>query len=423
MKRIYKIFVALTKDWLRSKQGVFFAILFPVMLLLIFSAVFGGGGTPEYSLHVQNNDLNETGTQTQLSEEFIDALNSTQTLKMKKLSPETNVTNWMNKDQSYTGSRRALIIPEGFHNQSIQKSINIRLTIMQDTIQRMQSQSGESMNESEDSSIARGQEQLEEAGDKFGSNESANIVFLAGEGDQSNSIIRGIISNVKSAFNNELLGANGESINLEMSSVSRQSASAEEYYLPAILAAFIMTNGIIGVTSSVSEHKRSGVLKRMAATPMLKRDWILGNILQQGLQAFLLTGIMIMLSRFIFGVNALPGPLALLLIFIGSVAFCAIGITLGGIIRDVEAASGLGNAIAFPMMFLSGAFFSLEIMPGYLQTIAKLLPLYYFHNGLRELMIYNNPENSITAFAVLGVLAIVFIGVSIRVTKWKELRD
>ena len=421
MKRIFKIFTALTKDWLRSKQGVFFSILFPVMLLLIFSAVFGGQGTPEYSLHVQNNDITQNGNPTQLSQDFVGALNSTQALNIKKIDTETNITNWINKDQSYTKSKRVLVIPKGFKNQSIQKSKEVRITIIQDTVQRMQEQFKEEMNETEESSINQGKEQLKEAKDRIGSNASSNITLLYNEADQSSSIIRGIINNVKSEFNAKLLGAEEGIIKFNTNSFTNQGTSAEEYYLPAILAAFIMTNGIIGVTSSISEHKRSGVLKRMAATPLRKRDWIIGNILQQALQAFMLTGIMILLSRLLFGVEALPGPLAILLILLGSIAFCSIGITLGGIIKDVEAASGLGNAIAFPMMFLSGAFFTLEIMPEYLQTIAKLLPLYYFHNGLRELMIYNNPQNSITAFGILGIIAMTFIILSIHVTKWKEL--
>lgn len=89
--------------------------------------------------------------------------------------------------------------------------------------------------------------------------------------------------------------------------------------------------------------------------------------------------------------------------------------------KMLETATGVGNAIAFPMMFLSGAFWPIEIMPDYLQFVAKLLPLYYFHQGLRNIMILNNLDQAFTSFLVLGVLAILFIPLAIKVTKWKEL--
>lgn len=54
MNRIWTLVVALSKDWLRNRETVFFAFLFPVILLLIFSAVFGGG-VSEFTIHVQNN--------------------------------------------------------------------------------------------------------------------------------------------------------------------------------------------------------------------------------------------------------------------------------------------------------------------------------------------------------------------------------
>jgi len=56
---------------------------------------------------------------------------------------------------------------------------------------------------------------------------------------------------------------------------------------------------------------------------------------------------------------------------------------IAGLVKDPEAASGIGNAIALPMMFLSGSFWPVEIMPKYLQTIAKFLPLTYFSDGSR----------------------------------------
>ena len=196
---------------------------------------------------------------------------------------------------------------------------------------------------------------------------------------------------------------------------------AADYYLPGYIAAFIMTNGIMGLATTLSEHRRNGTIKRLASTPLSKASWIIANVLQQTLLAFALTAVMIAVGWVVFDVRILPGFFAILLIVLGAVAFCSVGIVLGNVIKDVEATSGVGNAIGFPMMFLSGAFWPIEMMPGYLQTVAKFLPLYYFHDGLRSIMVYQSPALPTVSFLVLGIFAATFILLAIKVTKWKEL--
>jgi ABC-2 type transport system permease protein len=246
------------------------------------------------------------------------------------------------------------------------------------------------------------------------------ILLLTDKGDRSAPVVRGVVYSIINKFNNRLIGAE-ETIKTSDKSITQRKLKVADYYVPGYIAAFIMTNGVIGVTSVISEYKRNGTIKRLTATPLPKISWIIGNISQQTLLAFALAGIMIILGWLIFGTTAIPDVYAITLMFLGAVAFCGIGIILGGVIKDVEAATGAGNAIAFPMMFLSGAFWPVEMMPDFMQTIAKCLPLYYFHEGLREIMIYQNPSNAILAFIIVGSLAVIFILLAAKITRWKEL--
>jgi len=54
-----------------------------------------------------------------------------------------------------------------------------------------------------------------------------------------------------------------------------------------LTAAFMMTNGVIGLTSIASEFRRSGVTKRLSATPLRKYEWIVGNVLSQAVLALM----------------------------------------------------------------------------------------------------------------------------------------
>jgi len=420
MRSVQSVFLALMKEWMRSKTGIFFSFLFPLMLLLIFGTVFGGTGSTTYMLHVQNFDV-KNGEATELSKIFINVLDSIEIFEIKELDPSIDVNTYVKENPSFEYNYRILIIPEGFEQNTQGKSMSMRIGVMTDTFTYIEENFGSYMSESDLQTMAEGREELNEWTKLVPPSEGSELTFLADETDMSAMAVRSILESVVNAFNNQLIGVEEQTITITAESLVEKNMTATDYYLPGYIAAFIMTNGIMGATSVISELRRNGTVKRLAATPLPKSSWILSNVLQQTVLAFMLTAVMIIFARIIFGVSALPNLYALLLIFIGAVAFSSIGMILGGVIKDVEAANGAGSAIAFPMMFLSGAFWPLEMMPSYMQSIAKCLPLYYFHDGLRNIMILDNPSQAYVPFLVMGVLAAVFICIATKITKWKEL--
>jgi ABC-2 type transport system permease protein len=248
---------------------------------------------------------------------------------------------------------------------------------------------------------------------------TTSLTLILDASDQSSGIIKGIIMSVATAFNYGLIDAKNV-INFAEEPIAERQFRTIDFYLPGVIAAFIMTNGIIGVTTNTTEFKRRGIIKRLSITPLSKIEWILGNILSQTLLNLMLTAVMIVVGWLVFNVQAIPDIFSVVLIFLGSVLFSGIGMMLSGLIKDVEAASAIGNAIAFPMMFLSGAYWPIEFMPDYMQAIAKVLPLTYFADGLRYAMIYNYIEGTLTNMAIVSALAAAFIIVGALVTRWKE---
>jgi ABC-2 type transport system permease protein len=103
-------------------------------------------------------------------------------------------------------------------------------------------------------------------------------------------------------------------------------------------------------------------------------------------------------------------------------AFVGIGMILTRFVREAQSAAAAANAISFPMMFLSGSFFPIELMPGFLQTFAKTLPLYYVNEGLRAAMIFDDNLAALRASAVIGAFAAVVFILGIMATKWEEGR-
>jgi ABC-2 type transport system permease protein len=89
-------------------------------------------------------------------------------------------------------------------------------------------------------------------------------------------------------------------------------------------------------------------------------------------------------------------------------------------VKEAQSAASATNAISFPMMFLSGSFFPIELMPGFLQKIAKTLPLFYVNEGLRASMVFEDNMAALRYFAVIGVFAAVVFILGIIATKWEE---
>jgi ABC-2 type transport system permease protein len=93
---------------------------------------------------------------------------------------------------------------------------------------------------------------------------------------------------------------------------------------------------------------------------------------------------------------------------------------VGTVTKNPETAGVIGNVVTFPMMFLSGTFFPIAIMPQYLQSIAHVLPLFYIIQGLNNVMVYANYGGAIIDLAVTAVITVVFFALAVRLFKWRE---
>jgi len=84
-----------------------------------------------------------------------------------------------------------------------------------------------------------------------------------------------------------------------------------------------------------------------------------------------------------------PGDQCLAPVFVALAvfAFVGLGMVLTRVAKEAESAAAAADALMFPMMFLSGTFFPVEMMPEFLQKFAKVLPLYYVNEGLRAAMV------------------------------------
>jgi len=411
VRRVFAVLGGVSRHWLRSREAVFFSLVFPVVLLLIFSSVFAGGGAAEFTVYVQNNDVDD-GQPTELSATLVESLEASDVIDVRRIEAGRDVEEWAAAADT-EGSTRILVIHDGFADRASAMGQRARTNVTRRTVAGL----GPALN---DSSRAAIDAALTAQQGGSGGSQPARLTFLTAPDDSSAAAVRGILQQYVASFNDRVTGVTDSPATVESGSVGDERLRAVDYFLPALVAAVIMINTVITLPTMVSRFGDDGTLKRLAATPLRRWEWLAAHLIVQLALSLVVTALMLLVGRLVFDVTVLPGPIAILLLLVGTLGFASLGLTIGGILSDPDAASTVGNVIAFPVLFLSGTFWQLELMPQFLQTVGTALPLYHLHHGLRQLMVVGTTEGVPLAFAMLGGLAVVFLATAIRTTRWRD---
>jgi len=414
VKRVLSLTVTLLKNWIRSREAVFFAFVLPIVFLVIFSVVFAGGVT-EFDIAVQNNDLDEDGGPTELSAALVNALDETDALDVPRIDPEQNLTE-VEQLESETGYQRVVVIQEGFDQRVRTQSGQVRIAVIRDTIQRSRG----NMTGDQQADARNSMDALADAQGANASDESVPIQFLIAPDDDGANAVLSIVDSVVAKFNARAIGVENPPVTINAEERGTAGLSAADYFLPAFIVAMILFNALMTVPAEVATFKRDGTLKRLAATPLRRWEWVVANLFQQTLLSLVIVAVMLVVACVLFDVTAIPGPLAVGLIVVGTVAFGSLGMIFGSLISEPGSATSLGVGVALPLMFISGIFWELDLLPASLQKVAELSPVTHYHRSLRELMIVDSMDGVWMTVGMLVVMAVVFVPLAVRLTDWSD---
>jgi ABC-2 type transport system permease protein len=196
------------------------------------------------------------------------------------------------------------------------------------------------------------------------------------------------------------------------------------YLLAGILGYGVVSTAFAGLAIITVIRREEGVLKRLRGTPLPAWAYLFA-VIASTLFVFAIEAVaLIVLGRALFDVPFPDRWLSLVLtLLLGGLAFAALGLGLTGVIRSAEGSSAVVNAIYLPMAFISGAFFSATAFPSVIEAIAEVLPLTYFIQLTRDVLLKNEDiwDNG-TAVAVIAVWGIGGTIAALRWFRW-EPRD
>jgi ABC-2 type transport system permease protein len=250
-------------------------------------------------------------------------------------------------------------------------------------------------------------------------NASVTLTYLYDPSSSSVPMKMQILNSVFAGINQKMSGKPPFIRSAETSILAKKYRFIE-FFVPGIIAMSVMTLSLFGTVNLNTELRQKGVIRKLSTTPITRTDWILSNILYQFILAVLSTMAMLLVSYAVFSVSLQINAWLPVFIVLDVFAFVGIGMILTRFAKEAESAAAAANAISFPMMFLSGSFFPLEMMPGFMQTVARILPLYYVNEGLRASMVFDDPMAALRYSAVIGVFAAVVFILGIIATQWEE---
>ena len=162
-----------------------------------------------------------------------------------------------------------------------------------------------------------------------------------------------------------------------------------DWVIPGLIGLNLMSTGMWGMGFGIVQMRQKKQLKRLSATPMRRRDFLLAQILGRLCFLGLEVPPIMIFAWLAFGVRVEGSLLWIaLLVLLGAMAFSGIGLLTAARARTIEGASGLVNVVMLPMFVLSGIFFSASRYPDAIQPFVQALPLTALNDALRA--VYND---------------------------------
>jgi ABC-2 type transport system permease protein len=194
-----------------------------------------------------------------------------------------------------------------------------------------------------------------------------------------------------------------------------------DWVVPGVLGMNIMFSALFGVGYVIVRYRKNGVLKRLKATPLTAFEFISAQIVSRILMMVTVTSLVYIGTDLVIDFRMAGSYWLLLLILIlGSLSMISVGLLIAARISSEEAANGLLNLISFPMMLLSGVWFSLEGSHPWVQHLSQALPLTHMLDAARAVMIDGAGLNEVAPeLFILILFTLCFVTIGSITFRWE----
>jgi ABC-2 type transport system permease protein len=359
MRGFLPLTVANIKSFYRNRAALFWTLAFPVIFIVLFGSIFSGG-TQDFPLALVDED------QSTVSQQLVAGFSNISILEADQVGRDEALAHMQSGD--FAG---VLIIPAG-------------------------------------------------AGRAIASGQTVSLTLITDPSRQTaTTALQQVVGQVVASMNLKITNS-PTLLTIQPQTMQTENISNAAYFVPSILAMALMQLGVFASIPLVSQREKQ-ILKRLAATPLSRITFVGSNVVMRLIIAALQTILIVGIGAWLFGVTIVGNVLVVVgFIALGALTFLAVGYIIAAWARTEETANAGTSIVQFPLMFLSGIFFPISFMPGWLQPVAAAMPLTYLADALRQTMVGGAAYASLGVDAlVLGAWMIICFLIAARFFRWQ----
>lgn len=194
------------------------------------------------------------------------------------------------------------------------------------------------------------------------------------------------------------------------------------WVIPGILSMSLMFSCLYGVGYVIVRYRDNGVLKRYRATPVTALEFLSAQAASRLLISVSTIALVFAGSHLLLDFPVKGSYLLLLLTtMLGALSMIALSLVCAARIDSLEFMNGLLNFISWPMMMLSGLWFSLDETPRLVQQISLAMPLTHVVNAARAIMLDGAGLTDIAPqLLTLTALTVILMAIATRSFRWQK---
>ncbi len=193
-----------------------------------------------------------------------------------------------------------------------------------------------------------------------------------------------------------------------------------DWVMPGVLGMNMMFSCLWGVGWVVVRYRKNGVLRRLQATPLGAFEFLSAQVIARLLIVTVVTLVVYLGADLFIDFTMRGSYWALALVFfVGAACLTSMGLLVATRLRTEELADGLLNLLSWPMMILSGVWFSMEGTNPLAQALAQVFPLTHIVAAARRIMIDGaGLIEVLPEIGLLTVLTLALLALSAWLFRW-----
>lgn len=188
------------------------------------------------------------------------------------------------------------------------------------------------------------------------------------------------------------------------------------YIVPGLVGLLLSMTLIMMTSMAIVRERERGTLEQLIVTPIDKTQLMLGKIAPYALVGYVQMTVILVLGKLLFGI---PLRGSLVLLYALSAAFIVANLGLGLLVSTLARTQAQAMQMSFmfmlPNILLSGYMFPREAMPEPAQWIGRVVPLTYYLQILRGILLKDAGFLSMWPQTLaLAVFAVAVISLSVK---------